>query len=244
MLSLPSMKRITFLVVLLLTVSVIVSPVMAVEGTRSGKFLPLQLKATRAAEIKEKIMAWKGKLVHITEAKVTAVCASSNTISKEDKTYVVNVGGNTKYRRRYWGVSNLEEISVNDVVNVWGKWADDGKTIITALMIRNLSVMKRHGTFVGEIVSISGSTFVMKSVNRGDQSVTVGATTKYVNRKEEMIALADLKVGHRIRVKGLWDKSLNTITEVTHVKDYSLPPKAGSTPVISPTPSVTATPTP
>jgi len=40
-------------------------------------------------------------------------------------------------------------------------------------------------------------------------------------------------------VKGMWDKTNNTITEVTHVKDYSLPPKPTITPTSVPTPTPT-----
>jgi len=29
--------------------------------------------------------------------------------------------------------------------------------------------------------------------------------------------------GHKVMVKGLWDNKLNTVTEVTFVRDYSLP---------------------
>jgi len=30
-------------------------------------------------------------------------------------------------------------------------------------------------------------------------------------------------VGHRIRVKGLWNNKNSTVTEVSHVKDFDLP---------------------
>lgn len=245
------MKRAIIFSVLLLG-PIVVSPVLAVDSTRSGRS---PLKATRAAEIKDlrenlksrvasvraelknKIEAWKGKFVHLTDATVIDKTGNVLTITKDGKTYTVNVDSNTKFRRHYWGVSSLDEVSVGNKINVWGKWTDDAKTTINALLIRNQSVMRRHGVFVGEIKSITGSTFVLKSVNRGDQTVTVDSTTKYLDRKEGVLILADLKVGQRVRVRGLWDKSLNTITEVTQVKDYSLPPQVTPAPTVSPVPT-------
>ncbi|OGK52863.1 hypothetical protein A2970_02340 [Candidatus Roizmanbacteria bacterium RIFCSPLOWO2_01_FULL_44_13] len=63
--------------------------------------------------------------------------------------------------------------------------------------------------------------FVIKSINRGNQTVYFGGA-KFVNVSEKEISYADVAVGHRVRVKGMWDNSTNTITEVTHVKDFSL----------------------
>lgn len=173
----------------------------------------------------------KGTRVHIVQAEVTAVSEGTLTVKKDDKTYTVNTDTKTKVRRHFWGKSDLTEFSVGNLVNVWGTWADDTQTTINAKMIRNLSIMKRHGVFFGTIKSLGDNSFVITSVHRGDQTVTVATTTKYINRREQVISFSNLQVGHRIRIKGLWDKSQNTVTEVRQVKDFSLP-----------TPTVTETP--
>ncbi|NCO89240.1 hypothetical protein AUK04_02800 [Candidatus Roizmanbacteria bacterium CG2_30_33_16] len=49
-------------------------------------------------------------------------------------------------------------------------------------------------------------------------------SSKIINRTEGIISLADLQVGHRVRVKGLWDRTLKTVSEVSQVKDFNLPP--------------------
>lgn len=64
----------------------------------------------------------------------------------------------------------------------------------------------------------------IETVYQGSQTVTVTSSTKFVNRKVETIIQSDIAVGHRIRVKGLWNNKTNIISEVTHVKDFSLPP--------------------
>lgn len=174
----------------------------------------------------------------IGSGKLTAKTDTTLTVEKDGKSYTVNIDSKTQLRRRFWGKATLAEMSVGDTLNIIGLWADDVKTTINARLVRDISVQKRFGVFLGEVKSLLGNGWVMSTVGtkRPDQTVTVSATTKFVNRKEETIAQADVAVGHRVRVKGLWDTALNTVTDVTHVKDFSLPLRA--------TPTVTATVTP
>lgn len=207
-------------------------------------------KASEAAKIKD----FKAKNGHLTNVTITAVNSSSFTVTNDGKTVTVNTSSKTRFIRHFWGKSTLAELAVGDKVNVWGKWTDDAQTTFDASMVRNLSVMKRFGVFFGQITSLGSGSFVVHTVNRGDQTVSYGSTTKFVNRKEAAITASDLKVGDKIRVKGMWDKANNKITEVTQVKDFSLPQKATTTPTptvsvtvaptATPTVAVTATPTP
>lgn len=163
---------------------------------------------------------------------VTAISGSSLTVvSRDGKTYTVLTGDfekcDTKLVRRYGGKSELAEMAVGDEVAVVGRWQDESKTSVEACVVRDLSIQKRHAVFVGEVKSLTSDGWVMSTVGekRADQTVKVTSSTKFVNRKEEVITQADVKVDHRIRVKGLWNSKANTVTEVTHVKDYSLPEK-------------------
>jgi len=182
-----------------------------------------------------KKLTGKNTRVHLVEAKVTAVGDGAITVEKDGKTYTVNTDTKTKFRRHFWGKSDVAEFSVGNLVNIWGTWADETQTTINAMMIRNLSIMKRHGVFFGTIKTVGDNSFVMTSINRGDQTVTVATTTKYLNRRQQALTFADLQVGHRVRLRGLWDKSQNTITEVVQVKDFSLPTPTGAATTISPT---------
>ncbi len=162
----------------------------------------------------------------ILKGQITAKTDTTLTVEKDGKSYTVNLGDKTILRRRFGGKSDLVEFSVGDTVNVYGTWTDDTKTAINARMVRNISIQKRFAVFIGQVKEIVGSGWVMTTLSskRPDQTVTVSPSTKFVNRKEETITQGDIKVGHRVRVKGLWDSSTNTVTEVTHVKDFSLPP--------------------
>jgi len=147
---------------------------------------------------------------------------SSLTVTGADgKTYQVNIIGDTKLVRRFGGNSTLAEFAVGNTVHVFGKFTNDEKTSIDAKLIRNASVQKRFGAFFGEVTAKNTDNFVIKSINRGNQTVYFGGA-KFVNVSEKEISYADVAVGHRVRVKGMWDNSTNTITEVTHVKDFSL----------------------
>jgi hypothetical protein len=180
---------------------------------------------------------------------ITAKSDTTLTIEKDGKSYTVNVSDNTQLRRRFWGKSSTTEFNVGNIVNVYGAWTDDTQTTIHARLIRNISIQKRFAVFVGEVTSILSDGWLMTTVGnkRPDQTITVSSETKFVNRKEETIVQSDIKVGHRVRVKGLWDSVNNTVTEIMHVKDFSLPPAPTVTATVTATatltPTVTSTPT-
>ncbi len=175
----------------------------------------------------------KDLVARIVNGTVTANNGTSLTVSNGTTSYTVNTASNTKLRRHFWGSSSLTEIAVNDKVNVWGMFTDTTKTMINATLIRDLSIMKRKGVFLGSITVINGNTITVQTINRGVQTVTVNGSTKYINRKEQVLALSDLVVGHKIRVNGMWDKTNSTITEVKEVKDFTLPVVQ----TVSPTPT-------
>jgi hypothetical protein len=97
--------------------------------------------------------------------------------------------------------------------------------------------MKRHGVFFGTVKSKSDTGFVLTTANRGDQIVSFDSKTAFVNRKQQTMVYGDMKTGDKIRVKGVWDKSLNTITEVDQIKDFSLPPQNNPSTSSGPSPS-------
>jgi hypothetical protein len=126
-------------------------------------------------------------------------------------------------------------LAVGDILNVIGKWTDDAKTAITAKLVRNISIQKRFGVIFGKVTQVNDGSLVIES-KREDEvlSVTiyiVGA--KFTNRKEEVINLSDIKVGHKIRAKGVWDRTLKEMREATQIKDFDLPVKVIPTEEIS-----------
>lgn len=166
-----------------------------------------------------------GKRGWIEKGEVTVISGSTLTVTKEGVTYTVNTDDKTIFRRRFGGKSSFDEISVNDTVNVLGKWQNEEKTQILATHIRDLSIQKRHVTFFGTVRTETATTLILTTVNRGEQTVTISALTKLVNRKMEEIKMSDIQIGHRIRVKGIWDLTNKQVSEVTQIKDFSIPVK-------------------
>lgn len=180
-------------------------------------------------KLKQIILQYTNKRGELDNVKVTAKDSTSITVDNGGVSVKVDIASNTHFRRKFWGTSDINEISVSDSVNVIGKWVNEGKTEINAVLIRDLSIQKRQGTFFGTVKTITDTGFVMTTIQRGDETVTLDSTSKLINRKDQTIASSDIQVGHRIRVRGLWDSSNFTITEVAEVKDFSLPPFATPT---------------
>lgn len=162
---------------------------------------------------------------------ITGIVIGSNnfSINGEDGSFQVNVTDKTNLLKKFGGKSSLSEYSVDDEVVVFGKFTDDTKLIIDAKTVRNNSIQKRKGAFFGKVTTKNTDNFVMETLERGTQTVYFGSA-KFVERNEKQMTYTDLKVGDRVRVKGIWDKTLSKITEVTQIKDFSLP-------VIVPTPT-------
>ncbi len=145
-------------------------------------------------------------------------------VESEGKLYLVNITDKTKLIRRFGGKSDLSEFSVGNEVNVFGKYTDENKTSINANLVRNLSIQKRWGVFFGEILSKENGSFVIKTLERGNQTVYLSSQTKILTHKKETIKYEDLQVGQRVRIKGVWDKSLNKITEVEEIRVFPQKP--------------------
>jgi hypothetical protein len=218
-----------------------------------------QIIASRVGDLKKMF----GEQAVLRSALVTAKNGSTLTVTDDGKTYSVKVTDATKIRRRYFGKSNAGDLETGHLLNIVGTFTDENKNTVNAKLIRDLSIMKRHGVFIGNVTQINGNTITLDTVNRGTFTVTMNSASEVVNRRMENMPLSDVKSGHRIRIKGLWDKVNKTVTEVSQLKDYSVPtPVKGEdngdpeekkrkttptvTPAVSPTvkPTSTVTPTP
>ncbi len=197
--------------------------------------------ASRVASVK----AFFKSRVDVGSGKLNSINGTTLTVEKDGKVYTVLTGAfdkcTSKFRKRFWGTSSISEFTVGDLLNVSGRFQDEAKTTIEACVIRDISIQKRFGVFIGEVQSVQSTGWIMTTVGekRANQTVTVSSTTKYTDRKEQSITQSDIKVGQRVRVKGLWNRTNNTVTEVTQVKNYSLPLK----PTVSVTSAPTVTPT-
>ena len=241
------MKKILLSLIIITTVLAITPSVFAFRETvKEGKkdsLSPAAIREEVRGNIKEDVKERKEGLLDKVKdfmkknlrfearvkGKITAIENNNFSLTGDDGTFQINVTGKTQLLMKFGGKSNLSEYSVGNEVMVIGKFTDETKTTIDAKVIRNLSIQKRRGAFFGKVTAVNNDNFVMTTIERGTQIVYFG-TAKFVNRKEINIAYGDVKVGDRVRVKGVWDKTLNKINEVTQVKDFSIP-------VVVPTPT-------
>jgi hypothetical protein len=156
------------------------------------------------------------------KGKITIIGENIFTITGDDGTFQVNITDKTKLLRKFGGKSSFGEFSVGDELMVFGKFTDETKSIIDAKTIKNNSIQKRFGAFFGKVTTKNTDNFVIETEERGIQTVYFG-NAKFVQRNETVMIYADLKVGDRVRVKGVWDKTLSKITEVIQIKDFSIP---------------------
>lgn len=225
-------KKDLFLLSALLALLVMPLSVLAEKPLSKGvepKQKRQEVKKEPKQQIKQQIKQNLGAQAKITQGQITVISGSSLIVSKDGKTYMVNTDSKTQYRRHFWGKLSFPEMSVGDKVNVLGKFTDDAKTAILARMIRNTSIQKRKGVFFGTVTTKTDTSLVI-STKRGNETVIFDGSTKFVNRKEKSMTAAQINVGDKIRVKGLWDKTLSKITEVTQLKDFSQPVQAMPTP--------------
>jgi len=231
------MKKISLNLVILTIVLTVVPSTFALSPLRGENRIsitPGEFRKEIRKEVKEKIEN-KGLLDKVknflkknlrfearVKGKITVIGSNNFSLSGEDGTFQVNITDKTKILRKFGGKSSLSEYSVGDEVMVIGKFTDETKITIDAKVIRNLSIQKRRGAFFGKVTVKNTDNFVMETLERGKQTVYFG-TAKFVKRNEEAMTYADLKLGDRVRVKGVWDKTLNQITEVDQVKDFSIP---------------------
>jgi hypothetical protein len=153
---------------------------------------------------------------------VTIISTSALTINNNGISTQIDISSKTHFARKFWGGSNLNEISVGDNLEVVGRWTSDAKTEIAAVTVRDLSIQKRFGVFFGTVKSFTDGGFVMATIHRDDEMVIFG-TAKITDKKGGNLGQSDIKMGDRVRVRGMWNNTLKTITEVVEIRDFSLP---------------------
>ena len=200
--------------------------------------------------VQERIQNFIGRRAVIVNGTVTAIGTSTITIDYNGTSIIVNFDSKTHFRRRFWGVSSLSEISVGDRVDVIGRYVDNTKTTINAVLIRDESIELRKGVFFGTVQSLTSGGFVMTTIHKNNETVTIGSA-RIIDREENALTPSQIKVGDRVRVRGTWNAKNSTIINVVEIKDFSIPAISaspeptimGPETVATPIPTPTATPT-
>ena len=245
------MKKSIISLIILFTFLTIVSPLSAetnlgreiketiketVEEGKEASLSPKEIRRDVRKTVKEEVQDRKQNLLNKVKdfmkknlrfearvkGKITVIGSNNFSLSGDDGTFQINITDKTKILRKFGGKSSFSELSVGNELMVFGKFTDDTKSVIDAKTIKNNSIQKRFGAFFGKVTVKNSDNFVMETAERGTQTVYFG-DAKFVQRNEINMTYSDLKIGNRVRVKGIWDKALSKINEVIQIKDFSIP---------------------
>ena len=148
--------------------------------------------------------------VVMTHGQLESITSSVLTVSHHGLIWTVNVAENTKLVRRFWGASKFAEFQVGDLLNIKGTLVE-GQLAINANHIRNTSI--REANFSGKVESVTApDTFVVVKPDGVKRTVKVLADTVITNPKGETKAFADITVGSRVFVGGVWNRLTETVT--------------------------------
>jgi len=161
-----------------------------------------------------------GNIVRLTGAKITEISGTTtNNLIKVKvfgQDYKVQIATDTNVVRQYWGKSaiDLSEFSVGDIIKVYGTLDTADYFLVHAKIVRNVSIQKLHAVFTGNILNIASSTgsFTIEAKRNGTSSflVNTDSNTKIYQGKN-LKSFSNLKVGTKVMVRGIWDKTLSKI---------------------------------
>jgi len=160
----------------------------------SGTTLPAQLVITVNKVTPKKNKKWTGAYPEV------------------KKEVTVLVDANTKFVRKYWGKSSLEELTVGDKLDVRVKTNEDGT--VTATLVKDDTLHWTWKIHNGRISNLDATaqTFTLTQNEKKSWTVKVDAKTKILvpPYSSTSSTFADLKVDQIAHVRGV----INTKTKV------------------------------
>ncbi|MDI6778472.1 MAG: DUF5666 domain-containing protein [Patescibacteria group bacterium] len=174
--------------------------------------------------------AKSGNGIQLKNALITSVDDRSNTViaAKDGTEYAIDVS-NATIRRRYGAKCDFYELMTGDYIWVWGTMSG---TNITAGKVKDMSIQKWKGSFVGTITSIDSATytdgegksyqqFEIESRHRGDQIIRVYSTTS-IKYRGKAKTFSDLAIGQEVVAKGTWNNTHSFVYDTNWVKIRTL----------------------
>lgn len=172
----------------------------------------------------DKVKAQIRKLKFEARADGKLVTKNSNylIVSVDSKNYTIYLNSTTALRPKYWGKVDLNDFNLGDELNIIGSFRNKNNNEINATLIRDRSNEMRWGVFLGDVTSKDKNKIVFNNKTRGDLTAFVEDDTNYVGQNGGKIRLDNIKIGDRIRVKGIFDNKTKKITNIDEVKDFAL----------------------
>ncbi len=156
-------------------------------------------------------------------AKVTSVSGSviyaTTAWGSASMPWTVNTDGATEINRRFGGRSSVSEVSVGDYLSFRGNlvMTSAGLTV-QAKIIKDWSVQRKNGSFIGKVSSVGTGTFVLASDEHGQATVSVTSTT-VITKGDAAATFADIHVGDKVMAGGLFN-NVSRVLDADKVKIY------------------------
>lgn len=137
---------------------------------------------------------------------VTAVSSTGFTIVSRDNSSLTVDASSAKIIRVPRTVISLADLKVNDTVWITGTKVN---STITASIVYAMSENIRPAKAKGTVIAVSGNTITVQTKN--DKTITVNTTgdTNVVTQDGTAGTTADIQVGSKLKLWGLWDKVAN-----------------------------------
>ncbi len=181
---------------------------MLVPASGFAKTSSLAINAKVKAAVRQDVKKVSTDVQVSLMGKVTALSGTTITVlGNNGSSYAIDASA-AKLVRRYGGTMTVSDIQFNDQIFVQGTLVG---TSIKAKSIEDFSLQVRNGTFSGTVQSVSGNSFVLKSQNRGTQTVLTSASTKFL-KNGSAASLVDVVVGATVSVEGIWNNTNSNIT--------------------------------
>ncbi len=163
-------------------------------------------------------------------AKVTSVATSTINAATTWEggasiPWVITTDGSTEYVRRHGGNGSLSEFAVGHTISFSGWLVPAASLTVRADVVKNWSIEKEKINPFGVIQSIDSpaKSFIVKTDEEklGTLTVLTSDATAFFKGKATT-TFAALKVGDRVRARGVWDRVANTLQAdwiKVHVED-------------------------
>ncbi len=144
---------------------------------------------------------------------VTALSTTGFTLTSANGTVYTVTTANAQMKHPFDGSIVLADIKVNDKVVVKGTLTG---TTIAAKTVLDMPANTHIAKAKGLVTAVTGNTVTLQTNHDGVISnVTVKTDTNTQYTKDGQTGTsADVKVGSRINVKGLWDETLNVLNAI------------------------------
>ncbi len=165
---------------------------------------------------------------YLTAAPASTAAPTTLTVqTRYDGTITVTVTSATTIVRHYYGPSELDELSANDVLQIQGTTTAPG--MVTATRIRDLSIQAAYTRLVGQVTAVtptSVSVVVQRDiygrapfVSGSNLTLPVGASTQVISGTTTTTgSTAAITVGARITALGVFDRVAHNFQETFRIR--------------------------